>query len=173
MGKLIGKGKVWPLKGFRDLVRRHPRYALPSAKPEQEKLTDNLFKTLQQVNYDVNEEITYEKEWSDFWNPAPVVKKVWGYLSKRWRTIRFGDCEDYAIVKRDRLLVRGVKPGAIRFTAVKIDGEGHLVLSVETDVHTFILDNRFDYVAPCDDDRFRNVVWHSRQVPGDWFWEKL
>ena len=62
-----------------------------------------------------------------------------------------GDCEDYALLKRKRLLARGWPASALLLTVVRDEkGEGHAVLTARTVQGDFILDNKVDEVK----------VWH-------------
>ena len=53
-----------------------------------------------------------------------------------------GDCEDYALLKRNMLMRMGFAASDLLITVVrKPDGEGHAVLTVRTDRGDFVLDN--------------------------------
>jgi predicted transglutaminase-like cysteine proteinase len=54
----------------------------------------------------------------------------------------FGDCEDYAMLKRRMLMEKNIPAGDLLMTVVRQqDGEGHAVLTVRTSYGDFILDN--------------------------------
>ncbi len=54
----------------------------------------------------------------------------------------FGDCDDYAITKRHKLIRAGVPASALRMAVVRTaKGEGHAVLVVKTNAGEFVLDN--------------------------------
>ena len=56
-----------------------------------------------------------------------------------------GDCEDYAITKRMRLIEAGVPAGSLYFAVVLTErAEYHTVLFVDTSEGTWVLDNRLD-----------------------------
>ena len=58
-----------------------------------------------------------------------------------------GDCEDYALLKRKRLMARGWPASALLMTVVRDEkGEGHAVLTARTAQGDFILDNKVDEV---------------------------
>jgi predicted transglutaminase-like cysteine proteinase len=62
--------------------------------------------------------------------------EVWAYPETA------GDCEDYVLLKRKRLMEKGFSPADVLITVVrKPDGEGHAVLTVRTAQGDFILDN--------------------------------
>ena len=60
---------------------------------------------------------------------------------------KFGDCEDYALSKRNALLNAGWSKDKLGLCVCYAQsGEGHCVLWVETDKGSFILDNNYDFV---------------------------
>ena len=60
--------------------------------------------------------------------PEPPGRDLWQ------ADARSGDCEDFALAKRQRLRAAGLPTGAVRLaTAALPDGELHAVLTVETD----------------------------------------
>ena len=64
------------------------------------------------------------------------VAELWSYPT------RSGDCEDYALLKRNMLMQMGFAASDLLITVVrKPDGEGHAVLTVRTDHGDFVLDN--------------------------------
>jgi predicted transglutaminase-like cysteine proteinase len=55
-----------------------------------------------------------------------------------------GDCEDYALRKRQLLIERGFPAEDLRLTVVKDEtGAGHAILTADVDGVTYCLDNRF------------------------------
>ena len=53
-----------------------------------------------------------------------------------------GDCEDYALTKRARLIAAGWPSSALSMTVVRTrSGEGHAILSVKTSSGVLVLDN--------------------------------
>jgi len=53
-----------------------------------------------------------------------------------------GDCEDYVLAKRARLVADGFPPSAMRIAYVKTsEGEGHAILIVKTDQGDYVLDD--------------------------------
>jgi predicted transglutaminase-like cysteine proteinase len=54
----------------------------------------------------------------------------------------YGDCEDFALMKRKELMSKGWPASSLLVTVVRQrNGEGHAVLTVRTDKADFILDN--------------------------------
>ena len=118
----------------------HPtECAVDVREPEVIALTPEIWRTIVDVNVAVNGEIrpmTDNRQWDvvDSWD-FPVT----GY----------GDCEDYQILKRARLVEAGIPRRAMRMTVVLDENnEGHAVLAVRTDRGDLILDNKIDAVKP-------------------------
>ena len=81
---------------------------------------------LRRVNDAVNSAIRYRPERSESW-------RVGGSS---------GDCEDYALTKRSRLIRAGLPAGALRMATARTGrGELHAVLIVKTDKGDLVLDN--------------------------------
>lgn len=90
-------------------------------------------------------------------------EEVWAY------PLRFGDCEDYVLLKRRVLMDKGVSPGNLLITVVrKPDGEGHAVLTLRTDRGDFILDNLNEEVLNWEATEYRYLKRQSSQHAGRW-----
>jgi predicted transglutaminase-like cysteine proteinase len=101
-------------------------------------LTREVWAALNRVNREVNREI------------KPLTDRDhWGVVD-RWDFAEdgYGDCEDYQLVKRKRLIELGLPRRALRMTVV-LDEEdaGHAVLMVLTDRGDFVLDNKRNAVV--------------------------
>jgi predicted transglutaminase-like cysteine proteinase len=89
--------------------------------------------------------------------------EVWSY------PIRFGDCEDYVLLKRRALMDKGISPADLLITVVrKPDGEGHAVLTVRTDRGDFILDNLNEEVLSWESTDYRYLKRQSSEHSGRW-----
>ena len=53
-----------------------------------------------------------------------------------------GDCEDFAIMKKEELMKRGWPASVLLLTVGRLKGQGHTVLTVRTSDGDLILDNR-------------------------------
>lgn len=83
-------------------------------------------RTIRRINDAVNREIKPTREKRDIWSVN--VKK--------------GDCDDYVMTKRHRLIRAGIPASALRVAVVRTRmGEGHAVLIVKTTAGEFVLDN--------------------------------
>lgn len=81
-----------------------------------------------------------------------------------------GDCEDYALTKRKRLIDMGWSSKALRIAIARTAwGEGHAVLVVKTDMGDLVLDNRTNAIKPW---RAAGLTWlkiQSGENPRIWF----
>ncbi|MGH6807239.1 MAG: transglutaminase-like cysteine peptidase [Ensifer adhaerens] len=95
------------------------------------RVTERGWATIRQVNASVNREITPVTDEELFGRD-----EVWVYPQDA------GDCEDFALEKRKRLIRKGFPASDLLITVVrKPDGEGHAVLTVRTAQGDFVLDN--------------------------------
>jgi predicted transglutaminase-like cysteine proteinase len=79
-----------------------------------------------------------------------------------------GDCEDFALAKRDALIRAGFAPSALRLAYVKTRwGEDHAVLVVKTNRGQFVLDNLTGIVKPLSQSGLR-VVSMATANPLKW-----
>jgi predicted transglutaminase-like cysteine proteinase len=131
---------------------------IPSA-PRDIVLTASALRDLVSVNHYVNDTI---KPMTDLehWN---TIEK-WSYPDDG-----YGDCEDYALLKR-RLLIRAGWPREALLLTVVRDrrDEGHAVLTVKTDRGEFILDNQVEEVLPWHDTGYRFIKRQSQRDPNIW-----
>lgn len=89
--------------------------------------SQGLVRLVQAVNRQVNRAITPRAD---------------GRLDSWTASARSGDCEDYVLAKRAALIQQGVPSAALRIGYTKTrQGEGHVVLIVQTGAGEFVLDN--------------------------------
>lgn len=81
---------------------------------------------------------------------------------------RSGDCDDYAVEKRHRLLRAGLPASALSLTEAAVGGVGHLVLTVRTDHGDFVLDNLREAVLPWQRIGYRFIKTQSAANPDFW-----
>lgn len=120
-------------------------------------LTSNDVLILAKVNTEVNRSIhwTSDKEHyglSEVWTPKAVK---WGK----------GDCEDYALAKRQRLVSLGFPQGAFRLAVINKFSwkEAHVVLLASVGKQTLILDSMTHRL---EDARDLGVSWEALQEKG-------
>ena len=67
-----------------------------------------------------------------------IIRNAWALV---FVSYNFGDCEDYAPLKRKMLIDAGFDRDKIHLCTCFVGGAGHCVLLVETDRGNYILDN--------------------------------
>jgi predicted transglutaminase-like cysteine proteinase len=136
-------------------------FAEPDARPQ---LTDKLMRDLVEVNAEVNAAI------------RPVTDRINYGVEEHWvmPTDR-GDCEDYALLKRRKLIERGWPQSSLLIAAVldlgrdgRVPDEGHAVLVVRTTETDYILDNLSAEVLPWKDVPYRFLKRQSEVHAGRW-----
>ncbi|MET3614406.1 putative transglutaminase-like cysteine proteinase [Rhizobium aquaticum] len=71
----------------------------------------------------------------------------------------FGDCDDYAITKRHKLIRAGLPASALRMAVVRTPkGEGHAVLVVKTSAGEFVLDNLRSMIVSRQESGYRYLT---------------
>lgn len=119
----------------------------------------NRLRLLRQVNNEVNKSVTYKTDLAQYKNID-----LWSIPDTR-----YGDCEDYALLKRQILITKGFDPLELKMTICKTEeGEGHAVLSVDVGPETYILDNRFKDLQTYHGLLRRGYKFISRQRGKEW-----
>lgn len=94
--------------------------------PNKVSYTPKVKRLLSRINTQVNRQIRPRNEKTDVWQIAA----------------REGDCDDYVMTKRHKLMKAGIPSSALRIAVVKTKwGEGHAVLVVKTSAGDLVLDN--------------------------------
>lgn len=100
------------------------------------RVTEYGWQTVRDINTTVNRTII-----------AMTDKELYGRDEVWEYPVDAGDCEDYVLLKRKKLMEKGFAAGDLLITVVrKPDGEGHAVLTMRTSEGDFILDNLDDEV---------------------------
>ncbi len=137
--------------GYQDFCKRHPDDCSFSIRnPVVVSLTSKRVAELAVVQTKVNRRISYATN-----SEVYAKREYWAYpyLS--------GDCEDFAIEKRRRLISAGWPRSALLLTAARMaSGQKHLVLVVVTDKGDFVLDNASQYIRHW---KSTNYQWLARQ----------
>ncbi len=99
-----------------------------------------------------------------------LVKERWELLNcSNGRDCR-GDCEEYALMKRKRMMDRGWPASLLLLTVVRDEkGLGHLVLTFRVAAGDFILDNKVDVIRRWDKVPYQFVMRQSTYDPLVWF----
>ncbi|CUX37531.1 transglutaminase-like cysteine peptidase [Agrobacterium genomosp. 3] len=89
--------------------------------------------------------------------------EVWEYPTTA------GDCEDFVLLKRKKLIERGFSVADLLITVVrKPDGEGHAVLTLRTTDGDYILDNLTDDVKLWTDTNYTYLKRQASFNTGRW-----
>jgi len=92
----------------------------------------NSYKIASRINSDVNASVTYKTDLEQYATPENWVEAN-----------TLGDCEDYALLKRQRLLEAGFARKDLHLALCWDETEAyHCVLLCRTDKGWFVLDNR-------------------------------
>lgn len=119
-------GKAIVPLGFQLLCLKSPKFCQPGGASEVA-LTPDILHLLEKVNTQVNRAIRPQAD---------------GQVDRWTLNTKAGDCEDYVLAKRMKLMALGLPSSALRIAQVRTsDGEGHAVLVVHTDQGDFTLDN--------------------------------
>ena len=157
---VTGESSTRPLAHSMYCVKA-PKFCL-AVEPERVVLTAALYEELEQVDDEVNKSITPMSDQNN-----------WGQ-KEYWSLPRqgLGDCEDYALLKRQMLIKKGWPVGSLRLVIVKSwDDAGHMVLAVSTNEGDLILDNNSWEVR-----RWEDIPYTGHQVQNlakPKFWENI
>jgi predicted transglutaminase-like cysteine proteinase len=152
-------GVTQPPYGFVQFCERVPEECRQGATEEQRfSATPERLSELDALNRAVNREIAPATDMEIY-----GVAEYWTIPTTR------GDCEDYALLKRKRLMARGWPASALLMTVVRDEkGEGHAVLTARTVQGDFILDNKIDEVKSWNRTRYDYVMRQSYLNPMIW-----
>lgn len=123
------------------------------------KLDTVAWKEMVRINSAVNAEI----------EPATDMDH-WGTID-RWSfpDDKRGDCEDYVLEKRQRLMKAGFPRQALLITVVRdLEGDGHAILTVKTDKGDYVLDNMHSTVRPWTSTGYKFIKRQSQENPNTW-----
>lgn len=123
------------------------------------KLDETSWRKIVTINAEVNREIvaiTDQEHWG--------VPELWSYP-----TDGKGDCEDYVLEKRRRLIAAGFPANTLLITVVRdLKGEGHAVLTIKTDRGDFVLDNQIGKIVAWLETGYRFIKRQSDEDPNRW-----
>ncbi|EIM29128.1 transglutaminase-like cysteine peptidase [Microvirga lotononidis] len=133
-------GVAKPIMGWVRFCEQYPEEcAVDPSEPATIQLGAKEWQTIVRINQQVNAAIKPKTD-MDHWG----VEDVWDFAEDG-----YGDCEDYQLVKRKRLVEAGFPRRALRMTVViDEEGAGHAVMMVRTNRGDFILDNKRNAVLP-------------------------
>ncbi|MBN7759689.1 transglutaminase-like cysteine peptidase [Nitratireductor aquibiodomus] len=145
--------------GHYELCQREPvECNQTTARPRPVKLTREMWKAMIDVNNAVNSTVLPRTD-MEMWG----VEEYWSYPTA------YGDCEDYVLEKRRRLMAAGVPAGNLLITVVRQpNGDGHAVLTVVTNMGDFILDNLEARVSLWGDTDYTYLKRQAASHSGKW-----
>lgn len=142
-----------------------PAVVAEAAASQVAQLDKSQLKLITNINRDVNRDVHKSSDFDlygmpEFWSLPRVVD---GKM--------YGDCEDYALEKRRRLIEAGVSAKALSMAvAVTARGERHAVLVVAFETGEVVLDNLTPWPTPWAE---LNYTWIQRQVGGSAEWTTI
>lgn len=151
-GRALDAASLSPL-GFKVFCIRNPQQCVAGG-PSAVKFNDGTMSALKSVNMAVNSSIAPRND--------PKGKDVWTLNPAS------GDCEDYVVTKRARLISMGIAPSALRIAYAKTrSGEGHAVLIARTSKGDFVLDSLTNAIKPMAQSNLRFISM-SGANPKSW-----
>lgn len=158
-GPMATYGNALAPPAFYSFCTRQPRLCSTKGSKSPVNLSAERERQLRRVNVSVNASVREEPDIvtegaADFWTPATAV----------------GDCEDIAILKKQRLLDLGWPASSLLLTVVrpKYSDEGHTLLTVRTDRGDLVLDNLTDRISHWSDTAYRYYARQSITRQGGW-----
>jgi predicted transglutaminase-like cysteine proteinase len=154
-------GGTKPPIGFVKFCARNPNSCKPGSATiftSRLEMTPEMWDRAFGINAEVNAEI------------APVSDQELYGETERWTyPIDAGDCEDYVLLKKRRLMALGFAPETLLITVVLDEKrEGHAVLTLATNAGDFILDNRRNDILRWNDVRYTYLKRQSDSDPLAW-----
>lgn len=129
--------------------------------PREVVLDGNAWDDLRKLNNRVNHTIRPETDMDHY-----GMIQWWRYPDDG-----AGACHSYALLKRRLLMQAGWPRQALLMTIVhEANGDGHAVLTVETDKGEFILDNLTDNIVLWSQTPYRYYKRQSQNDPNVWVW---
>jgi predicted transglutaminase-like cysteine proteinase len=141
---------------FVKFCRSNPADCSRANGPTVAHLTVRRERELRRVNAEVNRSIT----------PVNEIG-----TQDRWQAdVAAGDCEDFVLTKRRKLVALGWSPRALRIAVTRTAaGEGHAVLVVKTSKGDLVLDNRTSAVKRFQRTDLSWIKIQSAENPKMWY----
>lgn len=147
-----------PPVGYIDFCKNFHSECAARGDDQPEQLTEARWRDLQDVNRAVNRAV------------SPVTDLEYYRQDEVWTLPdAFGDCEDYVLLKRKRLVELGWPTGALLVTVVFDEiGDGHAVLLARTTLGDFVLDNKTNKIRRWYETAYHFVKRQSVSDPNHW-----
>ena len=147
--------KIAPPAGWISYCRRHDLEDVACVR-----LTQERWGELQRVNSEVNRRVAYRSD-----------RTLYGTLDLWTVAAEAGDCEDFALAKRQQLVRLGWPASALLLATGRTPrGVYHAVLVAVTDRGDYVLDNNSDLVSPWAESA---IVMDRLEVPGRAYWRQV
>lgn len=156
---LVSTGRTSPPIGHYEFCRSHPAECAPLGRDTGPlTLTRDAWAAMLQVNAEVNAQVAPDTDERIY-----GTSEFWAYPEN------IGDCEDYVLLKRKRLIELGFSASDLLITVVlQPNGDGHAVLTVRTDYGDYILDNMRGDVRLWSETGYTFVKRQSSEHAGRW-----
>jgi predicted transglutaminase-like cysteine proteinase len=155
----VGAVTTAPIGWAEFCIEYAPECETTPSLPRDVVLSSRTWLELKRINVEVNTQVKPMTD-MDHWG---VVER-WNYPDDG-----YGDCEDYALEKRKRLMQAGWPREALLMTVVRDkSGNGHAVLTVKTSHGELILDNQTNDILFWSDTGYRFVKRQSQSDPNVW-----
>jgi predicted transglutaminase-like cysteine proteinase len=153
-------GDTLPPIGYVTFCRENRDECRPGRRfADRIQLTPSKFREIVGINNDVNKAIAPVTDLELYGQP-----EVWSYPADNR-----GDCEDYVLLKRKKLIERGFPESTLLITVVRDENnEGHAILTVRTDKGDFVLDNKRREVMRWAETPYTFVKRQSERNPLVW-----
>jgi predicted transglutaminase-like cysteine proteinase len=144
--------------------RARPSASFPAAPDNRAPLSRESIAVIEGVNRQVNGSLASASDWKIYGR-----RDYWAMPLSRPGRVTAGDCEDFVMEKRHRLLAAGFPMAQLSIALLRTGwGETHAVLLVETDEGALVLDNRSNEVRPWWRLRERWIMRQSPDNPAAW-----
>ncbi len=148
-----------PPIGYTQFCRENPNDCESRAtRPVHVKMDPTVFTQMDEINRAINAQIT------------PMTDMELYGVNEYWTIpTTAGDCEDYVLLKRKKLMEAGWPEQTLLITVVRDEkGDGHAVLTVTTNQGDMILDNQSDEIKHWKNTPYAYVKRQSQQNPRMW-----
>ena len=164
----LASGSSWATPTLSDLATatRRPATALsapakvtaPTPEPDRVTFRSAAWRTVEQVNDDVNARLRPADDWRAFGE-----ENHWALPFEEGLRPQ-GNCKHFALEKQHALIAAGVPKDALSVAIVRTDqGQNHAVLLVRTDKGDYVLDNLTPWINQWHQTRY---TWVERQAWG-------
>ncbi|WP_157928810.1 transglutaminase-like cysteine peptidase [Pararhizobium haloflavum] len=144
--------------GHHIFCKAHEAECQPMATAEPAALDEAAWRLVDGINRSVNRSI---KPKSDAAVHGAI--EVWSYAST------YGDCEDYALHKRRRLIDAGFAPSNVLLTMVRLrSGVAHIVVTLRTTGGDVVLDSQRDDIRRWNDTGYQILKTQAPEHAAVW-----